>query len=213
MSASHRFGRVLVVIFRPILWLLFPYKVDGREHIPPAAPGTRTVLCSNHVSNMDPVFLLLCQKRPIYYMAKVELFRNWFTRWLFGDVFGAFSVTRGAGDTGALDRAKQIVEEGKLMGIFPEGTRSRDGKLGRAKSGAALIVSQTGAQVLPVCIDIHGVKLRPFHMTHIHFGELLSPEELHLDDSEKPELRYASRLLMERIGSMMAPRGTEAADV
>lgn len=212
MRMAQRIGRVLIAIARPFLWLLYPYRVEGREHIPPEGDGGRTVLCSNHVSAMDPVFLLLCQKRPIYYMAKAELFRNRLLGGILGGMFGAFPVSRGTGDTSAIDRAKQLVEEGRLMGIFPEGTRSRDGRLGRAKSGAALIVSQTGASVLPVCIEIQGVKLRPFRRTYIRFGEPISPAELHLDNPEQPELRYASRLLMERIGSMMTREEGAAAD-
>lgn len=91
----------------------------------------------------------MCQKRHVYFMAKEEIFKNRLATWFFAKQLGAFPVKRGAGDTGALDTARRIVEEGKLLGIFPEGTRSKDGRLGRAKSGAALIAAQTGASVLP----------------------------------------------------------------
>ena len=88
--------------------------------------------------------------------------------WFFANVMGVFPVKRGTGDTGAIDTAVQLVKEGKMMGIFPEGTRSRDGKLGRGKSGAALIVSRTGAMVLPVGIRTKNQKPRIFRLSLIH---------------------------------------------
>ena len=194
-------GRFIIRVFGPPLRLLMRVKVIGRENIPPA--GEPRVLCSNHISNWDPVLLEIAHPaRHIYFMAKAELFRNRVFAWLLGKQFGAFAVHRGTGDTGAIDTAKQLVMENKLMGIFPEGTRSRDGALLRAKSGAALIVSQTGASVLPVAIVARHQRVRPFHRTLIVYGPLLTPAELHLD-GERPDIRYASRRLMEVIGGMI----------
>ena len=140
-----KFGRFLLWLVRPLLYLLFPYKIKGLENVPDQ-DGRHLILCSNHISNLDPVFLLAgIRKRPIYYMAKAELFTNRLAVWFFEKQFGAFPVRRGKGDTGSLETAERIVREGKLMGIFPEGTRSKDGRLGRAKSGAALIAARTGA--------------------------------------------------------------------
>lgn len=201
------FGRFLIHFLKPLAWLLFPFKAVGKENIPPAAPNSRVVLCCNHISMMDPVFLEMCQPRHVFFMAKEEIFKNKLCNWLFGKQLGAFPVRRGAGDTGALEVAKSIVLEGKLLGIFPEGTRSKDGKLLRAKSGASLIVSQTGADVLPVCVVTKGQKLRPFQRTKIVFGPVMTAQELHLDNSEHPDLRYASRSIMERIGKLMEQEG------
>ncbi len=194
--------RLLLNFFRPLFHLVFPYKAIGKDNIPPAGSAVRVILCCNHISNIDPIYLLMAQKRPIRYMAKAELFENKFLSWVVGKQFGGFSVQRGKGDSGAIDTAKDLVEQGELMGIFPEGTRSKDGKLGRAKSGAALIASQTGASILPVGLVTKDQRVRPFRRTKIVFGPLMSPEELHLQDPEHPELRYASRLLMERIGQL-----------
>ncbi|MDD4546994.1 MAG: lysophospholipid acyltransferase family protein [Oscillospiraceae bacterium] len=198
-----KFGRFLLWFLRPLFFLLFPYKVKGLNNIPENNEG-RLILCSNHISIIDPVFLLMAFKsRPIFYMAKAELFSNKLAVWLFQKQFGAFPVRRGQGDTGSLDTAEKIVCEGKLMGIFPEGTRSKDGKLGRAKSGAALIASRTGASVLPVAIKAKNQKVRLFHKTHILIGRPVPPDQLHTQDSEKPDLRYASRMIMEQIAKMM----------
>ena len=197
-----RGDRILLAIFGPLVRLIFPFRVIGREHMPPAGDGHRVILCCNHISYLDPIFLLVGQKRPIRFMAKAELFKNRFIAWVIGKQFGVFAVERGKGDTSAIDTAKAIVEQGEVMGIFPEGTRSKDGKLGRAKSGAALIASQTGADILPVGIVTKNQKVRPFRRSTVVIGELMTPEELHLQNPEHPELRYASRLLMERIGEL-----------
>lgn len=196
-------GKFLLRFCTPLVHLLFPFKTIGKEHIPPETPDSRIVLCCNHISELDPMFLEMCQRRHIYFMAKEELFHNKLSAWLFGNQLGAFPVRRGKGDTGAIDTAKSIVESGKMLGIFPEGTRSRDGKLGRGKSGAALIVSQTGAEVLPACIVTKDQHVRLFRRSKVVFGPPISLEELHLENPEHPDLRYASRLIMERIGRMI----------
>lgn len=198
-----RLARFLLAFFKPLFWLLFPYKAEGKENLPLPDDGRPMMICANHISDIDPVFLLMAQKRHIYYMAKAELFSMGIARWFFGKKFGAFPVKRGTGDTSAIDTSERIVKEGKLLGIFPEGTRSKDGKLGRAKSGAALIASRTGSWVIPVAIQAKDQKVRLFHRTTIRFGVPLSPEELHLENPEHPDLRYASRLIMERIAGMM----------
>ncbi len=198
------FGRILLTVFRPLVWLLFPYRVIGRENIP---QGGKVILCCNHISLYDPILLLLGQKRPIYFMAKDELFHIPVVGWCIRNLFGAFPVKRGKGDQSALTAARAIVEQEKMMGIFIEGTRSRDGRLGTAKSGAALITAQTGADVLPCGVVCKDQKVRLFRRTTLVIGTPLTPEELHLTDPEKPELRYASRTMMEHIAALMKSVG------
>lgn len=198
-----KIGRFALWFFHPLAQLLFPFKAYGKENIPPESADDRTILCCNHISDIDPMYLEMCQRRHIYFMAKAELFRSPFLRWFFGKQLGAFPVERGKGDTKAIDTAFSLVNEGKLLGIFPEGTRSRDGKLGRAKSGAALIAAQTGARILPVSITTREQKVKLFRQTRIRFGVPITPEELHLQDAEHPDLRYASRLIMDRIHELM----------
>lgn len=196
-------GRVIVHIARPIVKVLFPYKVYGKENVPTKEECPRLVVCCNHISMIDPVFLLVGQKRHIRFMSKAELFRNPILAWFFGKVIGAFAVERGKGDSNAIQVAKDIVEEGYPMGIFPEGTRSKDGQLGRAKSGAALITAQTGATVLPVAVVAKDQKVKIFRKSKVVFGKPMSLEELHLQDPEAPELRFASRAIMQRIGELI----------
>ncbi len=200
-------SQCILRVFGPLVRLLVRVKVIGYENLPPE--GEPLVLCCNHISNWDPVMLLVIQrKRPIYFMAKAELFKNRLVAWFIGKQFGAFAVHRGTGDTGAIEAAKRIVLDGRIMGIFPEGTRSRDGKLLRAKSGAALIVAQTGATVQPVAIVTRGQHIRLFQRTLVVYGKPLTPAELHLD-GEKPDIRFASRRLMEVIGGLIEEHRAE----
>lgn len=187
--------RIIAGILRPIFFLLHPYKVVGKENIPETGSH---ILCCNHQSNWDPVLLVVGQRRKISFMAKVELFRFAFMRGFLGGIFGAFPVERGKGDTGVLDKASELIRSGRMVGIFPEGTRYRDGRIHRFKSGMALIAAQSGASVIPCAFD---KRCRLFRRVTIRIGAPLSPEKLHLT-GEKPELRYATRLLRDRVAEL-----------
>lgn len=184
--------RIIKGIIRPFVMPFHPCRMVGEENIPNEG---KIILCCNHLSNWDPVLLLLGQPRRIGFMAKAELFRFKPLGALLGRVFGAFPVARGKGDTAALDMAVKTLENGVIMGIFPEGTRSKDGRLMRFKSGAALIAARTGATVVPCGIDR---RCRVFRRTTVTFGKPISPEELHLV-GESPNLRHATRLMRERV--------------
>lgn len=199
-------GRALIRILGPIILFFMRVRVVGKENFP--SENTPLVLCCNHISNWDPVLLVVAHpKRHVYFMAKAELFSNRLFTWFLGKQLGAFPVHRGKGDMSAIDTAKRLVNERKLMGIFPEGTRSRDGKLLRPKSGAALIVAQTGAHVLPTAVVTRGQKIRPFQRITLVYGKPLSPEELHLNDPDHPDIRYATRLIMKTIGELIETNG------
>ena len=198
-----KLGRFLIKILGPIVRWMMRVRVVGLENIPTTPGEPPLILCCNHTSLWDPILLVVCQPRHVHFMAKAELFNFKPLGWLLEKQFGAFPVKRGTGDMGAIDTAKQLVEEGKMMGIFPEGTRSKDGQLLRPKSGAAVVVAKTGAHVLPAAVVAKGGKLRPFTRSTVIFGKPISPVELKLDDAEHPDLRYASRTIMATIASLM----------
>ena len=185
-------GRILVI---PIFKLLFFYKVNGKKNLPKKGPF---IVCSNHLSNYDPVFLALTQKRQIYYMAKSELFKNKFLSWLIRTL-GAFPVERGAGDGKAINEAENVVNDGRLLGIFIEGTRSKTGEFLRPKSGAAIIAHQMNVPVIPVCITPKDKKVKIFHKVTISWGKPMSVEELGLKNGGGEEYRKASRMIMDEI--------------
>ena len=194
----YKVGRILCIW---LIHILYRIRVVGKENVP---IGQGYIVISNHRSNFDPLFLARGIRAQIFYMAKIELFqKNRFVGSLLR-ALGAFPVERGKGDSGSLKRAEEIVQTGGVLGIFIEGTRSRDGRLGRPKSGAALISHQTGADVLPCAISF-GDRLRFRTQVTISYGKLIKNEELGFtDDSGSPhEIRAASHRFMEEITKLM----------
>lgn len=121
----------------------------GVAHVPPAGP---VLFVSNHVSNADPPLLAAAVlPRRLHYMAKSELFRNPALAWLIR-ALGAFPVNRGAADREAFRTAKEILAEGHALLMFPEGTRSRDGRLGTPWPGAGSLALEPGVTVVPLAI-------------------------------------------------------------
>ena len=196
--------KFLVYTVGPLFRGLYRIKVYGTEHIP--ADGA-LVLCCNHRSNIDPVTLGAAvgkkrkPKRQVFYMAKKELFENKALKWLITKL-GAFPVSRGESDSSAIETAYEILRRGDILGIFPEGTRSKDGNLLRFKSGAALISQQSGAPVLPAAI-IFEEKMGVFRRTTVRFGEVMTPQELGLDSGSASALRKASRTIMDRVQALL----------
>lgn len=183
----------------PIYSLIYPHIANYKERIPGKG---KVVVCCNHLSLKDPVMLSLDTKRQIFYMAKSELFENKFVgtilRWL-----GAFAVDRGSGDASALDRCDEILDQDGAVGIFIEGTRSVNGKLGKPKSGAVMIAYRNQAPILPVCITTRtGKPAKAFEKIIISYGELIQPNELGIVEGTGSEFRKASRIVMERIAEM-----------
>ena len=191
-SLLYMIGRLILI---PIFKLLFFYKVNGKENVP--SDGSY-IICSNHMSNYDPVLLAITQKRQINYMAKAELFKNPFFSWLIRGL-GAFPVHRGAGDSKAINEAENVLKEGKLLGIFIEGTRSKTGEFLRPKSGAAIIAQKMNVPVIPVCITPKNKKIRIFQKVMISWGKPITPEQLNLTTSSGEAYRAASKQIMGEI--------------
>ena len=192
-SPLYVLGRLLLI---PIFKLLFFYQINGRENIP---KDGAYILCSNHLSNCDPVFLAVIQKRQIYYMAKAELFSNRIMSWFYRRL-GAFPVHRGAGDGKAINEAEKIVGEGKLLGIFIEGTRSKTGEFLRPKSGASIVAHQMQVPVIPICITPKKKKIKAFQKVIVSVGKPLSVKHLGLEGEAGGEAyRAASKMIMSEI--------------
>ena len=139
--------RICRDILYGILKIFFGFKVVGAEHLPRKGP---IIVVANHTNLIDPIVVgCSLRQRQVCFMAKEELFRIP----LFGGLIrrlGAFPVKRGQGDRGAFRAALEVLTAGKVLGMFPEGTRYKDGKIHPLRPGAALLAVESGAMILPV---------------------------------------------------------------
>ncbi|NMO03345.1 1-acyl-sn-glycerol-3-phosphate acyltransferase [Gordonia sp. TBRC 11910] len=143
------------VLMGPILRLIGRPKVEGLENIPASGPA---ILASNHLAVVDSFYLPLMVPRRIYFLAKSEYFtgtglKGGFQRWFFSSS-GQIPIDRSGADAaaGALLSARRMLDKGELMGMYPEGTRSPDGRLFKGKTGLARIAMETGVPVIPVAM-------------------------------------------------------------
>jgi len=140
------------VLTRWLLWLIGPGRVEGLEHAPRSGPY---ILVSNHCSNLDPPVLGWAvghqTGRLIHFMAKDEI-RGWPVVGWLARQSGVFFIRRGEADRGAQRIALELLKAGRALGLFPEGTRSRDGQLRSGRAGAALLAMRAGVPLLPVGI-------------------------------------------------------------
>ena len=179
--------------------LFYNFRIEGWENVP---EKEGVIIASNHRSYADPVILTMPMKRPVTYMAKEELFHNKifgaFIRFL-----GAFPVKRGAGDMQVIDDCVDILESGRNVVIFPEGTRSKENKVGRGKTGVALIAAKSGADVLPMGIVFEGPKLHFRSKVTLKIGKLIKSEELDIGDGSPKQLKLIKKRIMDSITELV----------
>ncbi len=162
------------VTFQAFFLVYFRFVRIGREHVPKHGP---VILASNHRSFLDPFVIACMANRPMYYVAKKEIFQfHPVAAWLLLSL-GAFPVDRGAGDADFITTAQAILARGDIVLIFPEGTRTRPGPLGRPRRGVGRLALQTGVPVVPVAVIgteaiRRGWRIRP-HKVRIRAGRPL----------------------------------------
>lgn len=138
---------VVKVILRVLFTVVLRMRVEGTENIPKEGP---LVIASNHLSLLDPPVIGTAATRKVHFMAKQELFVP-----ILGDIYkilGAFPVRRGGADRAAIKHGIEILQSSQVLAIFPEGTRSKTGKLGKAEPGALMMASKAMATIVPCCV-------------------------------------------------------------
>ena len=171
------------------------------------------ILSGNHVSYLDPVLMALHSFRPVHFMAKTELFSGspafaWLLRHLH-----AFPVVRGTPDREAILEASRLLDEGGIVGVFPEGTRG-EGDLGQGLGGAAMISLRTGVPIVPV--GVHGTdsalpkgaRRARFPRVTVAFGDPLDPAD-YADGGRKERVAAMTATLMERISETLSTMTAE----
>ena len=190
---------------------LFSARFEGLENVPRSGPF---ILAGNHCSNLDPAIIAWATghqiDRVIHFMAKAEM-RSWpFAGWLASKT-GAIFVRRGEGDRAAQRAALKALSEGRPIGLFPEGTRSRDGHLKAGRDGAAYLAMRTGAPVLPVGISgthrIFPGKSRWPHSTKVvvRIGEPFTLPHRPAGKLSREELGQGTERIMATIDALLPP--------
>lgn len=180
------------------IWFGLVYKIIivSAKNVPTSGAA---ILCPNHRGQLDMFLMAYRLKRKVHYMAKEELFGNFITNAFFKSL-GAFPVKRGKADLGSFKAVYKLLSEGKVVSIFPEGTRIKKHDKGKVKvkSGAVLISAHSGADIIPVSIS---GSYRPFSKITITYGEPFKPFS-NMEQGRKlksEELEAASKELMDRI--------------
>ena len=193
---------------RPLALLVWAYikvfhrfRCYGADKVPAKGP---VIVVANHGSFIDPGLIAFNVKRPLFYMAKAELFKNPVLAFLLGTI-NTFPVKRVGADRAAMNHSMKILNEGKGLCLFPEGTRTLDGNLGEFKSGAAYLAMVTGATIVPVALfgtykayrkGSNSIRFVPFKSI---FSDPISVEKVDSHDIEA--LRTGSTQLTDRIKS------------
>src|SRR5215203_5952047 len=160
-------------VMKPAILLYFRLRRMGTEHVPDGG----VILASNHRSFLDPFAIGCCLGRPIYFVAKQELFRNPLIGW-FLNCLGAFPVKRGASDEESVATSLALLERGEAVVIFPEGTRIRTGSLAPPRRGVGRLALQSGMPVVPIAVTNserarRGWRIRPVKV-HLRCGPALT---------------------------------------
>lgn len=184
------FRKTCRAIVRGIIKIFYRVEYFGESYPDEGA----YIICPNHFSILDIVFVLVhARRRWVYFMAKSELYKHKFSAW-FLNKMGAFPIKRGQSDVRSIKKAVTLLKEGKLVCIFPQGTRQKTKNPLPPRRGVAMVAALTGAKVIPVFIEN---KAKLYKKTSVYIGE---PIDTGLDrKSPKEEISQKSQELMDII--------------
>ena len=183
-------GKAIVSL---VLYPFYRVKVIGKENFPKTGG---VLLCTNHIDNLDPPVVGMTCPRPVHFMAKQELFEAPVLKSVLPRVH-AFPVKRGMSDRTALRNALSILKNGHVVGLFPEGTRSKDGKLQKGLAGAGFFALKGDAYVLP-CAIIGPYK--PFKSLKVVYGK---PIDMSEHRANRISAEEATGIIMDEIGKLI----------
>ena len=180
-----------------LIWhLVFRIRVVGKENLP--RDGRGFVLAPNHISAIDPVFVVIARfwGKRLLIMAKEEILQvNPVFTWMFRHV-GVVGIERGRGDVNVVDELIGDVQKGQGLLIFPEGTRSKTGQVGKVKSGAFVIASAAGVPMVPCRIIYEPGRMKVFCRVRVCFGTPIPAEELYLGETKSASALRRNKALL-----------------
>ena len=198
---------VIKAIVTPVMRIIVRVKVEGKENLPTSGP---VILAANHRSFIDSLFIPLVVKRRVTFVAKAEYFDSKKTAWFFRGV-GQIPIRRegGSASEGALAAAADVLNDGGVFGIYPEGTRTRTGRLHRGHTGVARLALQCNAPIVPIGLvgtdEVQPVdrKLPRFGRTvTVRFGEPIDMQHYHHEDHDHLTLRAITDEVMFELQSL-----------
>ena len=195
--------RLLVPPIRTFVFLFARFEVHGRENVPPSGPY---IMVANHINWKDPPVVSLALGVPIRWMAKIEVFDWFFLGFLLRGV-GNFAIRRGESDRRAIVLALRVLEKGLPLGVFPEGHRSEDQGLLRARPGISLIAQRTNALIVPCgIVGTPTARLRLIRRTEVevHFGVPFRVTDL--PPEERADHQAIADAIMRRIAAQLPER-------
>jgi 1-acyl-sn-glycerol-3-phosphate acyltransferase len=202
-------------VLRPVFRFSWRIIAEGVDHIPSSGPA---ILCPNHISFIDSLFVPAVLPRRITYVGKAEYLDSWKTKHLL-PALGMIPIDRKGGNAAqaALDAAARVLERGELFGIYPEGTRSRDGRLHKGHTGAARLALQTNSPIVPVGI-VGTREIQPpdaamprlFRTAHVRFGRPIAVARYRDRASDKLVLRQITDELMYEIRNLTGQEYVDA---
>jgi 1-acyl-sn-glycerol-3-phosphate acyltransferase len=187
-------------VLDPLFAFLWRIDIEGQEHVPEEGGA---ILAPNHLSVLDHFVLGTALPRRITFVGKAEYMDDWKTRYVF-PALGMIPIDRGGGSAAnrALDAAARVLDDGELFGIYPEGTRSRDGKLHKGHTGVARLSLRTGCPIIPVglqgTLEVQPPDSslpRPFKMMRVRLGQPISTDRY----ADHPHSKLAMREITDEL--------------
>jgi len=198
---GERFYKASQYTIAPMLRGIWRVRSTGLQHVPDTGGA---IIASNHISYSDHFFMPAVVPRQIFFISKAQHFDVPVQRWLF-EQWGVIPLKRGEGDNEAMTRSLQVLREGKLFGIYPEGTRSIDGKLHKGRTGVARLALQARVPIIPVGmigsdkVLPKGKSLPKLHKVTVRFGEPLDVSAFYGMENDRKVCREITDRVMHAI--------------
>lgn len=184
-----RFLKVILYIF---LWIMYPTIYKGKRNIPKG----KAIFIGNHTSNADPIIVEMSAWKEKFYLVKKELYKNKFSSWFWSHM-NTIPVDRGNTDLNAIKSSLRVLNKGKSLVIFPEGTRNKtEEELGEIKAGAVMLAIKSKSPIVPIWIK---KKPRLFCFNSLRYGKPFTLDQFYDKKLDSETLNEAGKIIAEKL--------------